>query len=123
MAVDHLAMQALSLAEQVSQKANLMTGQCENTSVIENRAVEQKQSKPKRIVVLAGWIILIVGTIYGINIVCGLILKLTENEHFISQIATVLKRCDPLEKNCTMKNLSFSHVATGNVSVEEATEG
>lgn len=112
MVVDHLAVQALNLAEQVSQKANLITGQCETMSATENRVMEQKQqSKPKRIVVLAGWIILIVGTIYGINIVCGLILKLTENEHFISQIVTVLKRCDPLAKNCTIKHLSFSHVA------------
>lgn len=64
--------------------------------------------KPKRMVLLTLCMLLIGGITYVINILCGFLLKLADNEKFISQIASTMKKCSSPEMNCKQDNFTLA---------------
>jgi hypothetical protein len=70
----------------------------------------QNSIRPKRIVILAGWIILIGGLIYALNIFFTFLLKLADNERFIAQVMATLQHCDSFQQCALASNVSLTEM-------------
>ena len=67
----------------------------EETNMAGMYSQEQSKTgtKPKRMVLLMLCMLLIGGITYVINILCGFLLELADNEKFLSQVANTMRKC------------------------------
>ena len=61
----------------------------------------EQNLRPKRLVLLSCWLVLIGGIVYSIHILCTFFLKLADNERFVAHVAATLKKCGATLEHCT----------------------
>lgn len=93
MMVDAITDQALTMADELTAQSTLMSEATEKQCVM-----KKNEMKPKRIVLLAAFITLVGGCIYGLNIFCNFLLKLAQNGEFVQHIVDALTRCEQLSQ-------------------------
>ena len=118
-----ISAQAMQLADRV--QSNLLgkdEGTGENGGGGGNENPRRYQNtRPKRVMMLMGWMILIAGIIYGLQIFTQFLLQLAENEKFMAQLASSLKLCSSSATSC-QNNATVRELA-GSPSLETSGEG
>ena len=67
-------------------------------------SIHQPQKKPARLVLLACVIVVLSSLTYALHTICSFVLKISENEHFVAEVADLLKCENNLSNSSALSN-------------------